>query len=157
MTALMVIRVVSILCIGLLAGIYFGDRTGFAYARAEISASSFVQSQQIIHKHYVKMLPALVGVAVLSDLAWLFMIRSQWRTGEFWLIAASTGAIVFIGAITRGVNVPLNAQLMTWSVAAPPANFRELWAPWERVHTIRTVVAVGAFVLEAVALSFGRM
>ncbi len=157
MTVLIVVRVIAILCIGLLAGIYFGDRTGFAYARAEISASSFVQSQQIIHRHYVKILPPLVGVAVLSGLAWLFMIRSQWRMGEFWLIAASTAAIMFIAAITRAVNVPLNQQLMAWSVAAPPPNFREQWAPWERVHTIRTVVAVSAFVLEAMALGLGRI
>jgi len=97
MTLLTIVQVMAVVCAGLLAGIFLGDRAGFAYARPALSPSSFVQ-------------------------------------------------------ITRAVNVPINNQLMTWSAAAPPANLRELWAPWERVHTIRTIVAVGAFVLEAVAL-----
>ncbi len=41
---------------------------------------------------------------------------------------------------------------MTWSVGAPPTNLREIWAPWERVHTLRTVLATGALVLQAVAV-----
>jgi hypothetical protein len=54
------------------------------------------------------------------------------------------------------VNVPINDQLMTWSMESPPANVRELWAPWERVHTIRTVLAIGAFILEAAALGISK-
>jgi hypothetical protein len=42
---------------------------------------------------------------------------------------------------------------MTWSIATPPDNLRELWAPWERVHTIRTIAAASAFLFEAVALA----
>lgn len=71
----------------------------------------------------------------------------------FWLVAVATAAILFIFLMTLAVNVPINEQLMTWSVESPPANVRELWAPWERVHTIRTVAAIGAFILEAAALS----
>jgi uncharacterized membrane protein len=78
----------------------------------------------------------------------------QWRGAEFWLVAASACGLMCVAAVTLVVNVPLNNQLMTWSVAAPPANVRELWAPWERVDAIRTAVTVGAFVIEAVALCF---
>jgi hypothetical protein len=51
------------------------------------------------------------------------------------------------------VNVPLNDQLVTWSVAFPPPNVHELWMPWEGAHAIRTVVAVAAFVLAVGALA----
>lgn len=109
----------------------------------------------VVHVYYARIMPPLILAAVLAGLTWLLLVRSQWRGAEFWLIAAFTGGIVFISVLTRAVNVPLNDQLMTWSIAAPPTNFRELWAPWERIHTIRTAVAVVAFVLAVVAMGPG--
>lgn len=55
--------------------------------------------------------------------------------------------------LTRVVNVPINDALMTWNAASPPSNIRELWAPWEQVHSIRAALSVCAFVLEVMALS----
>jgi hypothetical protein len=59
MDVLAIIRVVAILCSGLMAGLMFGDRMGPAFARQALSASSFVQQQQIIHIHYIRLLPVL--------------------------------------------------------------------------------------------------
>jgi uncharacterized membrane protein len=112
-----------------------------------------VQLQQIIHVHYVRFMPPLVLTALLSSVLWLVMVRSQWRTAEFWLVAISSCGILVIAAATRAVNVPLNNQLMTWSVVSPPTNLREVWAPWDRVNSLRSVLATGALVLEAMALS----
>jgi hypothetical protein len=88
------------------------------------------------------------------------MIRSQSAPGELWLIAISALGMSVVVAMTRAVNVPLNNQLMTWVIESPPDNLREIWAPWDRVNTIRTLVAGAALILEAVALSlsacFGR-
>ena len=147
------VRVVALVAVGLLAGIFLGYRAGVQYALPELSASSFVQLQKIIHVHYVRFMPLLVLTALLSSVLWLVMIRAHWRTSEFWLVAISASGILVIAAATRAVNVPLNNQLMTWSVASPPTNLREIWAPWDRVNTLRSVLATGAFVLQAVALS----
>ena len=157
MVLVTILRVLALVAAGLLAGIFLGYRTGVQYATAELSASSFVQLQQIIHVHYVRFMPALVLTALLSAVFWLMMIRSQWRTGEFWLVAIAALGILVIAAMTRAVNVPLNNQLMTWSVASPPTNLREVWAPWDRVNTLRSVLSTGAFVLEAVALALGAV
>ena len=146
------LRVVAVVSVGLLAGIFLGYRAGVHYAIPELSASSFVQLQRVIHVHYVRFMPPLVLTALLSSVLWLLMIRSQWRTAEFWLVAISACGILVSAAATRAVNIPLNNQLMTWSVASPPTNLREIWAPWERVNTLRSVLATGALVLEVVAL-----
>ncbi len=153
MHVLAIVRVVAVVCTGLLAGIFLGHRAGAYYALQEVSASSFVQFQQAVHKHFVRFMPPLVLTAVVGGLAWLVMVRSQWTSAEFWLIAGSTFGLALNAVMTRVVNVPLNNQLMTWNIAAPPANVRALWVPWDRVNTIRTVVAAGALILEAVALS----
>jgi uncharacterized membrane protein len=112
-----------------------------------------VQLQKVIHVRYVRFMPFLVLAALLSSLLWMVMVRSRWRTAEFWLVAMSAFGILVIGAATRAVNVPLSDQLMTWSVASPPSNLEEIWAPWERVNTVRSILATTALSLEAVALS----
>lgn len=152
MSVLQIVKVIAVVCIGLVAGIYL-DYFASTPARAALSASSFVQYQQVVHLYYGKMLPALILTSVLTAATWLLMVKSQWRAAEFWLVAVSCGGILFIVGITRAVNVPLNNQLMTWSIAAPPANLREIWAPWESANTIRAIVAVGVLILEVVALT----
>ena len=153
MEVLTAVRVLAIVCAGLLAGIYFGYRAGPQFALPKLSPSSFVQFQQIVHVHYVKFMPPLTSTALLTALAWLVMIRSRWSSAEFWLIVVSTCGIVLIAALTRTVNVPLNNQLMTWNSDAPPKDLRQMWAPWDRVNTIRAVVSTGVLILEVVALS----
>jgi uncharacterized membrane protein len=151
MDAATLVRVVALTCAGMLAGIFFGYRMGAYYALQKISSSSFVQFQQEVHVHYVKLMPPLNLCALLAALAWLFMERSHRSSAEFRLVAASACGIALIIAMTRAVNVPLNNKLMTWDAAAPPADVRAIWAPWDRVNTIRTLVSAGVLLLEAVA------
>ncbi len=153
MVALTIVRVVAVVCIGLTAGIYFGYRAGAFYAVQRLSASSFLQFQQVLHVHFAKFMPPLVLAALVAALTWLWMVRSGSAPVEFWLIAISALEIVAVAVMTRAVNVPLNNQLMTWKIESPPDNLREIWAPWDRVNTIRTLLAAAALILEALALS----
>lgn len=153
MDALHVVRVIAVVCTGLLAGIYFGYRAGVYHALQELTASSFVQFQRVVHVRYIKVLPVLLLSALVAVTVWLVMIWSQAGSAEFWLVAASCSGLLLVGAMTRAVNIPLNKQLMGWDVSAPPSNLREIWAPWDRVNTIRTLLATAVLILETVALS----
>jgi uncharacterized membrane protein len=153
MGPLTMLRVIAIVSAGLISGIFVGHRAGLHYVVPKLSASSFVQLGQIMQTHYVRFMPPLVLIALVSSMLWLLMVRSQWRTAEFWLVAISACAIVAILAVTWAVNIPLNNQLMTWSVDSPPPNAQQLWMPWERANTLRSILATGALFLETVALS----
>ncbi len=152
MKALGVSRAMAVLTCGLAAGIFLGDSMGASYARPELSASSFVQLQQIIHMNFVRMMPPLLLLAIVAGLAWLLLIRAQRHRAEFWLVIAAVAAMISVAVLTRTINVPINDQLMTWSVEAPPSNVRDIWSRWEAVHTVRTILWLAAFALEAVAL-----
>lgn len=148
-------RFVAILSTGLIAGVLLGDRAGASYARPALSDSSFVTFQQVLHTHFVPMMPILMGVAILSSLAWLVSIRSRPRGGEFALVALASLAFIFVFALTRAINVPINVELMTWDASSPPPNVRSVWARWEGAHTVRTIVAVG-FALGVLATGAAR-
>jgi uncharacterized membrane protein len=153
MSLAIVVRVVAIACAGMLAGIYFGHLAGPQYALHALDASAFVQFQQVVHVHYVRFMPPLVLGALIGALVWLVTLRRAWRSPEFWLVAVSAVAIAIIAGLTRAINVPLNNALMTWNVAAPPPDLRQIWAPWEQVNTARAWLAIGALLLEAFALN----
>ena len=147
------VRVLAILCTGLYAGIIFGDRMGATYARPALSVEDFIRFQQIQHVHFKPLLLPIAVGAVLGGVIWVWLLRSRWRTVEFWLAAAGAAAMIVAAALTRIVNFPINDALMTWQAAAPPPNVRELWAPWEQTHTLRAAFSVAAFVLQVFALS----
>jgi len=130
---------------------------GASLALPTIPVSAFIQFQQVLHLSYVKFMPVFLIAASVSNLLWLFLLRKSVRSPGFVLLALATVGILFVFAITLMVNVPINKELMTWDASAPLANVLELWKPWEQVNTIRTIVAVCVFALEALVLSLATV
>lgn len=153
MTVDKVFRVISIVCTGLAAGIFLGHRVGVSLAVPQLTPSTFIQLQQIIHIHFARMMPILMVGAVGASIIWAIRLRAHWRASEFWLVSAASLGMVCAFVLTLAVNIPINERLMTWSIEAPPGNLRELWRPWERIHSIRTVLAIAAFAFQVLALS----
>jgi uncharacterized membrane protein len=153
MNLLVIAPAVSVVCTGLLAGIFFGFRAGPQVALHSLSPSSFVQFQQIVHRYFVRFMPPLNILALLATVTWAIVARARHAFPEFWLAAVAAGGVFLLVAMTRAVNVPLNSRLMTFDVAAPPDNLREIWMPWERINTLRACVATLVLILEAIALS----
>jgi len=151
-----VILSLQVVFVGLIAGILLGDRMGATFARPELPVSSFVLFQQIVHRNFVIMMPILLVGSILFGLVWLLLSRRAPRRAEFWMVLIGTAAVVSIFIMTRMVNVPINDQLMTWNVDSPPENVRAVWAAWERTHTARTVVSIGAFLILVFALARRR-
>jgi hypothetical protein len=89
----------------------------------------------------------LAWLVSLADLVAALLVRTQWST----LKASAVVAIVIAAALTVRVNFPINDQVITWSAAAPPDDIREFWSPWEKAHTIRTILWLGPFALEVAA------
>src|SRR5438132_321201 len=70
MNLLTIVRVVAVVCAGLLAGIYLGYRTGDYYALQKLSPSNFVQFQQVVHMHFARLYAAL-GPDYPAGSAWV--------------------------------------------------------------------------------------
>jgi uncharacterized membrane protein len=149
--SLAAVRFVAVLSAGLVAGILFGDRMGASFARPALSPSNFVKFQQIQHLRFAKLMPILLGVAILTGVAWLFLVRSRIRTVGLVCLSLAVLAFVSVSVLTRMINVPINNQLMTWSSSSPPSNVMEIWAAWEQAHTVRTLIAVLGFAFELIA------
>jgi len=149
-----VVAVSAVVSAGLVAGALLGDRVAASQARARLDATGFVTFMQAWHTHFVRFVGPLMLIGLVAGSAWLVLAWPHGNRVERALIAASIAGVVVVAGITARVNVPINGQLMTWNAGAPPADLAARWAPWERAHTARALVAAAVLVLEAVALSF---
>ena len=152
MTPVVLARLIALVATGLIAGIFLGHRAGVSRASARLHPSSFVQLQQIIHQTFVRMMPPLVLAAVLGTVTWTVLARTRAPIAAFWLLVSASVALVIAAGLTRAINIPINRQLMTWSSETPPGDVAQIWDRWERVHSVRTALAIIAFVCQAVAL-----
>ena len=153
MTRSGVIRVVAALSSGLMAGLLFGDWLGPSFARSAMGTTSFIEFQQIVHINYLLVLPALSTIAAGAPVLWLVALRWERGGAEFRIVLCAVVAIVIGYTITLLFNVPVNEQLESWTLAAPPADAREIWRQWEIAHAVRTVFWVAGFFLEIIALA----
>ena len=128
MRILPVIQIAAIAGCGLMSGVLLGDRLGPTYARPVLTPSNFIALQQISHAHYGHVLPKFMVCALAGALWWLTVIRAERKHVHFWLLALAVAAIGSAAAVTIHVNFPINDQLMTWNVAAPPDNLRQNWS-----------------------------
>ena len=138
-------RFLQLLATGLFTGLLLGDRLGVTPIRPKLPASSFVLYQQQLHITFAKLMPILLLTSLLSGIISLVLLRRIYRSKEFLLTAIATLCVLAVIVMTRMVNVPINEALMTWQVSTPPPNAMDLWAPWEKTHTIRTIVSVIGF------------
>ena len=147
-----VVRIVALVATGIFAGILFGDWAGASRVRPTLPAGCFIQFQQGLRTHFVRLMPVLIITSILANAlaAWLTRGSSRMAAACFGIGAL---AIVAVLIMTRAVNVPINETLMTWKPDSPPSDLWQTWERWERIHTIRTVIAVLTFVLLSIGIS----
>ena len=146
------IRFVSLLLTSLLVGAMFGIWLGFN--PSALTATAYVEMQQNAIRALNVSLPAL-GLGCVLLTAVLAALTKNDKRGRYLLIAA-TICLAVAGVVTRLGNQPINAVVMTWSPAAPSANWMELRDIWWHWHILRTVAGVGALALALLAALGGQ-
>lgn len=102
---------------------------------AGLDASTYVMHQQWGVRTLHPTIP-LLGVATVLVILVAAFLSSGDRSHVTLLLFAS-GLFVAAGLITRLVNLPINAVVMTWSPEAPPAGWLQLRDVWWRWHILR--------------------
>jgi hypothetical protein len=139
----------ALLLAALLVGSIFG--AWLVFNPAGLEGPTYVAQQQLAIRTLNTALPALGGVTILLTIAAAALARAD-RT-RLALFAAAALCFIVAGLITRFLNQPINAIVITWSPAAPPANWMALRDDWWRWHGLRLAIAIfGLAALIAAAL-----
>ncbi|MEX0960901.1 MAG: DUF1772 domain-containing protein [Burkholderiales bacterium] len=145
--AINTVRFVLVLILALLVGSMFGILVG--YNPASLSASAYVEQHQNAVRSLNTLFP-LMGAACIALTVFLaFASRTDRRSLMLLVVAALLMLVAAL--VTRLGNQPINAIVMTWSAQAPAANWAQLRDQWWQWHIVRTIAAVAAFALVALA------
>ena len=140
---LLFVRLANIIFAALIAGGMFVIWAG--YDPATLSPSTYVEQQQNAIRALNVVMPVLGAIAIALTLISAFLQRKD-RT-VFVLLIVATAFLIISGVVTRFGNQPINALVMTWDIARPPANWTELRDQWWGFHRLRTFCGLIALAL----------
>lgn len=84
-------------------------------------------------------------IAGLSGLALLVLIRSYTPLAVALLVVGLVGTLGVVSC-SHFFNVKTNALIESWTPETVPPNYPDVRNTWDRVHTIRTIAGLLAFV-----------
>jgi uncharacterized membrane protein len=126
--------------VALVAGAAFA--IWFDYNPSGMSAAFYTEKMQHAIRVFTIPLPAVVILGVLFSIIAAFLARSE--RPNFYLLIVASVCMVAVALITRFGNIPINNQIVAWSINSPPPNWQDLAHKWWQLQTVRTLVAMGA-------------
>jgi uncharacterized membrane protein len=110
------------------------------YNPADMSPTFYVEKMQHAIRVFTVPLPTVVISGVFFTIVSTWLARRE-RLSLYLLLAASL-CVIAVALITAFGNVPINNQIMTWSINSPPSNWTDLSEKWWRFQIERTIVQI---------------
>ncbi len=143
--------VVSLVLAGLVAGTMTIGLVAVRPAMHSLPATTYVLVKQAFDISYPKFMKPLQIACLLSTVA-LTAVAAVVGSAACAILAAVAAVGVFTNIIVtvRG-DLPINNAMATWTPGAPPSDWQSQRARWDFFNSIRTIAAVSALVLLALA------
>jgi uncharacterized membrane protein len=138
-----IIDFANVLFAALAVGTMFG--VWLFFNPAGLDASTYVALHQQGIRKMNKAMPAVGAATILVTIAAAVLARED--PTRLWLLIATVVCFIAAGLITRFLNQPINAIVMTWKSDSPPANWTRLRDDWWRWHLARFAVGLGGLSL----------
>lgn len=135
----------SLVFVGLTAGSAYV--VWFDYNPNGMSPTFYVEHMQHAIRVLTIPLPAIVVLGLLSTAIAAFQTRRE--RAPCLLLVGATLCVLAVALITRFGNIPINNQILTWSISSPPGNWAQLAQEWRQLQTARVVLQIAALCLVA--------
>ena len=123
----------NLLFASLLVGAMFGAQ--LFLNPAGLTAPSYIVLQQQGIRRFNTRLPVLGAATILLTIIAAILARTDRR--RVYLLCAAAVCFIAAGLVTRFLNQPLNAVVMTWRPEAYPPDWATLRDEWWRGHILR--------------------
>lgn len=145
------IQFITGLLLVLVAGVFWGTWFSLSRTMHELPAAMFLTIGKEIMANVALTMSIIMPASVLCL---LILLIGSWKTKNLYFYCVLATLVLFITAliITVGIEVPIDNQIRTWTVAAMPADWQGIRDRWEYYHTIRTVASLSAVAFFLIAL-----
>jgi len=138
----------DVLLAALLVGAMFG--MWLILNPAGLAAGAYVTVQQQAIRTLNLAMPMLGVITILLTI--LAAVLGRDDSIRLGLLVGTVACFVASGLITRFLNQPINAVVITWRPDAPPANWTAVRDEWWRWHLIRLLTGLGGLSLLIAAM-----
>lgn len=135
---------------GVIAGVLFGFAVSVLPAFFAMPADRFVYSTKLIGRNWDPMMPIIVITSTVLDIL-LAIFGPAGSTVTLFIL----GSVLLVGVsvVSHWCNVPINRQVKKVDPENMPADWADPRPLWRRFHYLRTILAVLAVAVNAVALA----
>lgn len=145
------LALVSMVLIGLTAGILFGVALANVPAFAVLPLNQYAGVHQVLDRHYEPTMPILVLLSFIADIG--LAVASDCG-GCRALFVVSAAALIGVAAVSQFANIPLLKPLRALDVNRIPADWPDPRPAWRRWHLVRTSLACLALAAAAAGIAF---
>lgn len=146
-----VLRFINVFTSGITGGILVIVMTAVMPAMLGLPDDNALRFKQKFDPLVDRLNPAFVFIALVTGVLILIVADDLPTTATVFTVIGLVGSAGVAGT-SMGVNMRINRRMAGWSVDAPPAEFRSLIGRWQKVHGIRTLSGMTAFVGYLVAV-----
>ena len=149
--ALKLFELINIVLLLLVSGMYWGPWLALTRSIGTFEPDVFLAIVQRLNRNMEPLMTVLLPVALLSTLPVLFFAS---RPAMFYLTLM--GFLLFVATllVTAFVEVPIVKQIVTWTEATLPDNWRQLRDRWSAYHYARVVPSLAGLVLILIGAIF---
>jgi uncharacterized membrane protein len=140
----------TIVLFALVMGVFWGTWFSLSRTMDQLSPETFLAVGHEMIQNLGVPMAVLLPLALLTALVTLVLLWPD-RTAAFWWLAAGFVLMVAALVITLAVEVPIDNQIETWTVATLPGDWRSIQSRWELWHTIRTFASIAAVVAATIS------
>ena len=142
MSATKAVQFATLLLFSLVTGVFWGTWFSLSRSMAEITPGTFLEVGRLMIANLGGPMSGLMPLTLLSALV-LCVLLFRGRQPRASLLAGAALVLMAIAlVITLVVNVPIDRQIVSWTTAALPPDWRAIRDRWEFYHGLRTVVSL---------------
>ena len=145
------IQLVTGLLLVVVTGLFWGTWFSLSRTMYELPPEIFITIGKQIIKNVAVPMSIIMPASIIGL---LILLIGSWRTKSVYFYCILTTLILFIIAliVTVVIEVPIDNQIKTWTVATIPSGWQNIRDRWEFYHTLRTFASLAgiAFFITAI-------
>lgn len=129
----------------LVTGVFWGTWFSLSRSISSISPATFLEIGHTMIGNLGGPMRILMPAAIVANLVVVVMLfRRREKGGLAFAFAALLLLLVALVA-TLAVNVPIDAEIASWTVTTIPVNWPAIRDRWETYHVLRTFASLAGF------------
>lgn len=145
------LELIIALLLTLVAGVFWGTWFSLSRSMHVLSPDIFITIGKQIMENVAATMRIIMPASVIGLVV---LLIGSWKKKTVYFYCIFIALILFVIAllITLAIEVPIDNEIRTWTIATVPANWEDIRDRWEKYHMVRTFLSLGSVTFFTIAI-----